>query len=485
MFNKLEPDLQRSLLFFVLVLLSGIAMSWLIPPIQSPDESSHLGRAYMISKGRLTLDPPNEDLRSLKDKYSSVPGIAEYIERTLRRPGGVSGMVDENLMAYMEAYMALPGVSSQVPKSEALTNIKSMRWSGSERIHIMPGTGYYLPLIYLPQATALWIGRSLDLTIEWSYRITRLLTLIVSLSLVFVSCHLIRPNPATMAILILPMSIYQFLSPTIDGLSTAIVLLSLALFVSMMQVGSSYDRQRFLLLLGLILILGTTRNHLACLVVLLFVLAWHERSTERFCWSIIATLVILAWNLYALQSVNDQRILRELSTSQIILYYLHHPGSLIQVIFNTVTNVDVLDFYQKSFIGILGALDIPLIDAFYAVLWILLFVCFVCSIRPSDVAAVIQIRWVLVSCSLLSSVLIFTALLLTWSPHPAVRIEGVQGRYFTIPAIMLAYGLGDLRPPSSLAVRWLGRIAALAVAPTSMVAIGLAMYGRYPQFWTN
>ena len=52
-------------------------------------------------------------------------------------------------------------------------------------------------------------------------------------------------------------------------------------------------------------------------------------------------------------------------------------------------------------------------------------------------------RMLLIICAFLSFILIFPAVLLT-NGHPARIIEGVQGRYFLISAILLSYGL--MRP---------------------------------------
>jgi hypothetical protein len=34
-------------------------------------------------------------------------------------------------------------------------------------------------------------------------------------------------------------------------------------------------------------------------------------------------------------------------------------------------------------------------------------------------------------------------MLVTWTPHPATLIEGIQGRYFLLPAILIAYALNN------------------------------------------
>jgi uncharacterized membrane protein len=47
----------------------------------------------------------------------------------------------------------------------------------------------------------------------------------------------------------------------------------------------------------------------------------------------------------------------------------------------------------------------------------------------------------LLTISISSIAIIFFAMLVTWTPHPAKLIEGVQGRYFLMPAILCTYAL--------------------------------------------
>ncbi|WP_169070692.1 hypothetical protein [Candidatus Accumulibacter contiguus] len=57
----------------------------------------------------------------------------------------------------------------------------------------------------------------------------------------------------------------------------------------------------------------------------------------------------------------------------------------------------------------------------------------------------IEAEWLvsllLVICAFCSILLIFLALLVTWNAHPASVINGVQGRYFIVPALLIAYSL--------------------------------------------
>jgi uncharacterized membrane protein len=45
--------------------------------------------------------------------------------------------------------------------------------------------------------------------------------------------------------------------------------------------------------------------------------------------------------------------------------------------------------------------------------------------------------------------IVFFSVLVTWTPHPAAVIEGVVGRYFLIPGILIAYALTAIYPAQS------------------------------------
>ena len=54
-----------------------------------------------------------------------------------------------------------------------------------------------------------------------------------------------------------------------------------------------------------------------------------------------------------------------------------------------------------------------------------------------------QTQWLLIAMALLSALSVFLLLLVAWTPDPthAQLIEGVQGRYFLVPALMVAMAL--------------------------------------------
>lgn len=426
----------------VLVFLLATSISWLIPPIQSPDEMSHITRAYMISKGRLLLDPPTPELRELVQRYPNFKEAAGVIERVLAHGGRVGGMVDGNLMTYIDSYGAMPGNTNRWISINERTVLAQMPWSATEKQFLMPGTGFYLPAIYAPQAIGLAVGRALGFGIDQSYRLARAATLATCIGLLYIAFRLVHPNPLVVAILALPMSMFQMLSPTLDGLTTALAVLTISLFLSTMDTTSKRDPRLSDGLSICIFLLATTRNHLMVLLMLPFFVAWKHRSLRDFALGCLITTSALAWTVFALNTTNDPRIERDQSTRELLYHYVWNPLDFLRIIKASLSKPELLTFYQESFIGILGALDVPLPTCVYPILWGGLALCAIASITYSrPTRHEIAIRTLLLSAAITSILLIFLALLITWTPHPASVVNGVQGRYFVVPALLTAYAL--------------------------------------------
>ena len=81
-FNEIDLFKFDSFIYkFVLMVIVGVSITSLIPPMQSPDEISHIRRAYFISAGSPFL---------VKDEI------------------GVGGLIDKNFLAYTQIYEVIP-----------------------------------------------------------------------------------------------------------------------------------------------------------------------------------------------------------------------------------------------------------------------------------------------------------------------------------------------------------------------------------------
>ena len=145
----------------------------------------------------------------------------------------------------------------------------------------------------------------------------------------------------------------------------------------------------------------------------------------------------------------------------------------------SLSNTTLFTFYQESFIGILGWLDTKLPHYFYPTLWLGLAICALVGVSWHTLQRDWFPRLLLIGVALTSVCLIFLALLLTWTPHPTSLVQGVQGRYFVVPMILLAYsvsGFAVFRGPTHSVIPW---VVLAVFALTPLTALMMALFSRY------
>ena len=442
------------------VLLS--VLSLLVPPMQSPDENAHLMRAAMLSHGQWGLQPPPADTPA-----------------ELASPGG---WVDAGLAQYSHAFMETIAPPGGITPAAVREKTEHWGWKHAMVFYPAPGTGYYFPLIYAPQALALWFGRTFDWNVPDTYQLARSCALLVTCLLTALAWRLIPPNPAIIALVTLPMCLFQAVSPTLDGITTALALLAISQFIAYAQTSSSqagwHMPWKFM---ACIFLLVTSRTHLLPLLLLPAFLAWRQRSTAAWASTALLVTASLAWIGFAMAFTTDGRVAREHSTAEMVLLYAAHPLEFLSLLGRTLGNYELVQFYGQSFIGILGWLDTPLKSTHYWTISAGLLIAAGMSLvwrRPVDAPA----RWLLSGTALASSMLVFVALAVTWTPYPAQVISGVQGRYFVVPALLVGYALGETAPDRPTWQQWCMRGLGVSMALISFVVLVETLVQRYA-FW--
>lgn len=458
---------------FALLIAAGL--SWLVPALQSPDEGSHIYRAYMISRGELLLQPiPARMAEPIENAE-----IAAFIERARRNGGRSGGFIDQGLLAFSDGYMVLGAKADKRLSAADLERLSGLAWQGSVRYYPLPGTGYYFPAVYAPQVIGLAVGQLLDLTIAQSYQLMRACTLFACFGMLWLGCSLLLPNPLVAAILLLPMSLFQLVSPTIDGLTTSLAVLTISLFLASVDRGRKHTEMASWGLALCIFLLATSRTHLLPLLALPFFLAWHRQSRRDFYLGCLIAVATLAWLLFALQTTNDPRIVRNHTTTQLLVQYATDPLAYFKIVTKTLAEAVNFTFYQQSFVGILGWLDTPLTWYFYPTLWAGLALCALASVSVSTLQKDWGARLLLVGLCITSIGLVFLAMVVTWTPHPATVVKGVQGRYFVVPAILLGYAVSGCATQQPPLRQWIAGLVVLVFALTSLAALVMALGGRY------
>jgi hypothetical protein len=482
----------RAAAWLVVVLVCAVGLQFLarwMPPLQSPDELSHLVR-----------------IASLTER--------QWVPET--KPGSsTGGSFDVGLAALARAYIpVIRDRHAPVPEEDRhLARVQG--WTGQTLHGEAPGSAMVLPLAYAPAALGMAAGRALDLTVLQSYHLGRLASHVFCLAVLVLAFWLWAPPVLAVGVLLLPMSLFQMSAPVVDGPAHALTVLVMSMLMRLRAVPS---HRLAVAVAAVLAILVTIRLHLLPLLLMPLWWGWQGMRAGRsetdsglpmedgsrilspqvaktlLAGSVASTVVIGTWVLWVLLTVVDTRVERPMGTGGVAMHYLTHPQDLLAVISATLNDGERLKFLTDSFIGNLGWLDTRLPDEAYPALWLSLGALTLLGLpfrEPTRGTA--ADRLLLLLCALLSIVIVFALMLLTWSPFPTEKIEGVQGRYFIAPAIVMAYALGSWRASAAMALRgndprgvgfpgW-SPLQALAVAAFALLSLWFlvpTLMMRYP-----
>ncbi|MCZ8220985.1 MAG: DUF2142 domain-containing protein [Acidovorax sp.] len=419
-----QQQFKFVLLIFLAVVIATV-ITRLIPPVQSPDENVHLMRADMISHGQWLL----------------LPGTSDK--------GREGGLVDSNLIVFIESMMGISGNgASKENTPDLLSNLGQKKWAHQQTFANAAGTGYYLPIIYTPHALGLFFSRKLDLTMQASYEITRTFVVATSLIIMAWAFSLYTPNILSIMLLTTPMALFQFNSPTIDGICTAIAIAVIGLWL---QVSNS-DRYKNnselswqeVCLYGLILVLCTARTNLLPTLIIPLMLAASKPTRQRI--TVVACMYFLTagWIVFGISTTYDSRVVRDYTTLKILTNYFSSPSEFFDLLKRTLSDFEIRRFYRHSFLGILGWLDTPISRQAVRVLSAAIVIATAVLVVFTPWRREWPKRTVFLLIGIASTLLIFFALAISWNNYPSEKIWGVQGRYFLIPMLFLAASIGRL-----------------------------------------
>lgn len=168
-FQNLSVQKKIAFLAAVVLVLFCFFLTALIPPLQSPDERDHLKRAYFLSQGQIFLATQPHKLS-----------------------GGPMDSGLQNYLTFSEKYPFHPDVKVT---EQDIVLARAIPWSHQTIYAEAPGTGYYFPALYAPQAMGLSAGRWLGFSVDRSYMLSRLSAITAIGLLLFVSFLLATPAP--------------------------------------------------------------------------------------------------------------------------------------------------------------------------------------------------------------------------------------------------------------------------------------------------
>lgn len=427
-------------------LVAGLRIGAATPPFQSPDEHTHVGLAWAVGHGILPWERP---------------------EGT-----GSGARIDGGLRAFMQAYDPVTRLDHPVTP-EVAAAAEAIRWTG-ERVFVPNSAGVYLPIAYLPQAAGLRAGEVLGWTVAESYRLGRLLTLLASCLVLLLALRLEPPSALGLAIVAVPMTLFQMAAPVADGLCAAIALVICALLVRTIRAGPAARTREIVALTASVVVVAGARPFLVVLVLPLLALSWWTRDRRGLAAGVVATLLLAAWYLPAFAHNVDTRVADIVDPRANAARYLADPFAFVEIVARTLRDPGRVAFYEQSFLGQLGWLDVVFTPTVYTWLRVLLVVALVASVVLAGDRRTWVARGLLVGTAAFACVTILGSVAITWTPAAAPLIEGAQGRYLIIPALLVAAALGPIVAPPSPGRRLVA--AAIAIAMT-LVSTHVALEG--------
>lgn len=393
--------------FFLCVLFQ----SFTIPPFQSPDEVGHFTKAYST----LHFDAPS----------SSVS-------------------VYKTLADYMNEYFKFAGNSNHKLTNEIEAKVNHLKWDkGQGKTSVGNPASSYLPLVYIPSAIGIWIGKVTKCTIHTTYHITRIANMIFSLVILLYAFYLVSPNLLTLLILFTPMTLFQYASTSPDCISFSLVVLIFSIVIKIKNSEVLSNLYFWILCLSLCALIGHRLNFLPVIFLPTALYLYKHNTRKAFSSIFIVVLPIIFWILLCKIYLGDATQTRSgLPSSEIIHFYISHPLKIAEVLYKTFTNDFILRYYRNSLIGNLGWLDYSISESVIVTLAILLMVSFMLFIKlrcysKFDIFVIVLI--------IMSFFMIFGALLIQWTSFPNPEyIEGVQGRYFIPIILSMAYLMSDI-----------------------------------------
>ena len=441
---------KRDAILFVLLLFVVIqVISELVPPFQSPDEVNHIKRAYTLAQGNW------------------LP---------MREGDSAGGAVDSGLLAYMDSFSALPFDYSAKEDRALLAHTENIRWSYKRVFSDFSNTALYFPIPYVPQAAALNVGERLHLPIGASYSLARTFSLVATLAIILFAL-LCYPVPMiVIAVFLLPMTLFQMASASMDSVCFAVSLLAASLFMRGSDKALRFGPSLLGVLALCLFVLATVRQNLIFFTLLPAALYPLRRSNLCLALAAFTFLLATGWSLYLTRSFT---ILGpyDIAPHEVIRFYGTSPLALASISLKTITNISLLTAWTDSFIGNLGGLDTPLAPGVYAAITILLVVLAIATLKWTEVRSIRISSICLVGGGVVATGILVFLMLIAWTPRQAPFIQGVQGRYFVPILTLSAFPLfaGRISPMR----RSFCLVIILILLHISLLSTTSALIGRY------
>ncbi len=400
-------------IFLIVGLLMGLILLAVIPPFQNPDGFNHYYKAYQIAEGKI---------KSIKISENKVGGYlpASIVETALDISDGIRGDPDKKQDLH-----------------RLFQNLRRPLDPDRRIFQPFPNTALYSPIPYLPQAMGILIGRIFRLSPLAGVYLGRLLNFAVWLLL---CCWAVSLTPVMKWVFcligLMPMTIAQAVTLSVDGLVISLSLLSAAFLFYLVYKARPYFHPRNVTVLLLLVILLALSKSVFVVIFGLFLMIDYRESKKEFLWlcgaiCLAGGLAVLLWNFY----VHDLYFpIREgTSVPKQMHFVFYNSFHFLKGIW--ITTIHKGKWILEMMVGVLGWSDTRL----PGIIWLTYPPALVlAALTRSDEDPAPGLKQKIIAGLILIAgyTAVFLALYLDWTPIGKLYIRGIQGRYF-IPLLPL------------------------------------------------
>ncbi len=402
-----------ALIYLAVALPISLSFALVTLPYGVPDEPAQYFRAIQV--GHLGLV-------SVREAGDSAGGL---LPAGAIRSFGLDGLVHgpghgQASIASIAPYLALP-------------------WGNVSAAAKFSNTASYAPVLYLPSALAIDLGRFAHLTVVETLRLARIASALVAVSLSALAIVIVDVGMPVMVVFLLqPMTMFLYGSASQDAL-----IISLSAFLSAWltrrATGQQASRHSWMVVGTLLGFLVAARLPYAPLAFLPIIVSWtNTQRKHAFVASGIALAIGLGWFLFGVLPLGiATKGGGGLLDGTQMRWLLAHPREGLQVLWNTARDSGRrLD----EVVGVLGWLDTLLPHCVYVASETMMLVGFAAAV----VGPVRRVwsRLAVLMTLVATTGAVFLALFLSWTQPGADKIDGVRGRYL-IPIAIFGALLGS------------------------------------------
>ncbi len=397
-------------LVFLYIFVLGIAFTFLVPPLQKPDEHGHFKRAIYLRQGYVFLWNDGKKLPLDKQLYDLINNSSL------------------NKIPYRPSIKFNPEIYN-VPLLVSQNELKPVYIH--EKAEFMLGA-----FAYIPHAVGLFIARILHLNAFVSFFMGRLFMFIFSLiAMIFIYKKTLSPYKYILLLVFsLPMTLHQLSAYNYDGMHLIMGFALFSIFTTLHTQKKITDKNLFWLGVSayLYLISKVVYEPMVFLILLLpfkKISSNIKVSTKKISLLMISVFffyIILKLPIYI--ATPDYTHPIGVNPLQQVSHILQNPIRYVEIFLTSAWNLK--KFHLQSAIGIFGWLDYSL-DAWMYFVWIFASIVLIYKLELNKnehmtTGSTIFLFFIL----FLEYAYIQTFFYLNWKTVGSPVIDGTQGRYF-------------------------------------------------------